>query len=106
MLVLEGLRVPLAWQGRAVLGARVAVASGAACLGIAGAARADESATLPREPTDESLAVVGVSQAIESTRRHLRAGEADTVLDFADTSDWLRTTSGSDSVGAAAIKLT
>ncbi len=63
-------------------------------VGVVGAARADESSTLPQEPSGESLAVVRVSQAIESTRRQLQTGGTATALEFGDTSDWLQTTSG------------
>ena len=61
-------------------------------------ASADEPAAsasrAPKEPADETPAVVKVQRAVQATKAQLESGETMVALPFADTSDWILTGTG------------
>jgi hypothetical protein len=71
-------------------------AAALAVLSVAAHAAGDvsESPGAPEEPAEESLAVVEVKRALDATARALDSESSEITLSFADTFDWVRTTSG------------
>jgi len=70
----------------------------ASCPWVAGAALAEESppavSVVPEEPAEDALAVVKVQRAVQATAQQVESGRENITLRFADTADWIRTTSG------------
>ena len=74
----------------------MAAAAGLVVLSIAAHAAGDasESPSVPEEPAEEALAVVEVKRALDAVARELASGSTELTLSFADTFDWVRTTTG------------